>query len=138
MIDTAPRKHLPARRPSVTRELTWAGSNGQATTCTVMVGFRLDGTPAEIFIDGAKIGSTMNLLLQDVAVIVSLALQHNIAPSELAHSMSRVPAGGAKTEVGSVLGAVVKLLVEGLSVTATEPPQSTPPRDHAEGVGATP
>ena len=114
MTGTGLRERLPTRRPSVTRELTWTGSNGQTTTCTVMVGFRLDGTPAEIFIDAAKIGSTMNLLLQDVAVIVSLALQHNIAPSELAHSMSRVPAGGAKTEAGSVLGAVVEVLVEGL------------------------
>ena len=61
MTGTGLRERLPTRRPNVTRELTWAGSNGQATTCTVMLGFRLDGTPAEIFIDGAKIGSTMNI-----------------------------------------------------------------------------
>ena len=112
MTSTASRERLPDRRPSVIHELTWAESNNQAATYTVTVGIHLSGQPAEIFIDGAKIGSAMNLLLQDVAVGVSLALQHGIGPTELARSLARVPAPGVGTKPASVLGAVVEALTQ--------------------------
>ena len=120
MTSSATRERLPDRRPSMTRELTWAGSDDHATTYTVTVGFRLDGTPAEVFCDGAKIGSAMRSLLEDACVVVSLALQHGITPAALAHSMARTPTVGAETKPASVIGAVVEVLAERLGAEKTE------------------
>ena len=102
------RRRLPTRRPNQTCDLAWAGA-----TYAITLGFHLDGTVAEVFCDGAKIGSEMQALLADACVLASLGLQHGIAPSELAHSMARTPADGNKTRPASVIGAVVEVLTEG-------------------------
>ena len=110
------RRRLPDRRPSATQAIRWAGSDDQATTYTVTVGFHLDGTPAEVFADGPKTGSAMQALLADACVVVSLALQHGIAPADLARSMARVPVSEIETRPASVIGAVVEVLAEGQAV----------------------
>ena len=67
-----------------------------------------------------KIGSEMRLLLQDVAVIVSLALQFGIAPTDLSRSLACVPAPGGGTRPASVLGAVVEVLTQPPSAEKAE------------------
>ena len=51
-------------------------------------------------------------------MILSLGLQYGIEPSALAHSLARVPVSKTETAPASVIGAVVEMLAEGLSVTA--------------------
>ena len=132
MTDSARRQRLPDRRPAITRTINWAGKE-----YSVSIGYWIDGRPGEIFMDGPKTGSDMRAILADTCVVISLALQHGIEPAALAHSLARVPVSETESATASVIGAVVELLVEGLSVPATEPPQSAPPCGHAEGVGAT-
>ena len=72
------------------------------------IGFDPDGRPKEVFCHGAKIGSHMDLLLDDACVALSLLLQHGIKPRDLAHSMGRLKDGMA----ASVIGALVDLVVE--------------------------
>ena len=121
MTSSASRRHLPDRRPSITRTVKWAGKEFSLT-----VGYFLNGRPGEIFMDGPKTGSDMRAILADTCVVISLALQHGIEPAALAHSLARVPVSETESAPASVIGAVVELLVEGLSVPATEPPQSAP------------
>lgn len=60
-------------------------------TCTACVGFDQLGRPREMFLAGGKEGSTLDALLADAAVVISVALQHGIPPSALAKSVGRLP-----------------------------------------------
>jgi hypothetical protein len=101
------RQRLPNRRPSETRELDVDG-----ITFTASVGFGVDGKPAEIFLSGAKDGSGMAAILNDAAVIISLALQHGISAAALAKSVARVPdvLDGPAVRAASVIGAALDLV----------------------------
>ena len=55
------RRRLPDRRPSATQAIRWAGSDDQATTYTVTVGFHLEGTPASV------IGAVVEVLAEGFA-----------------------------------------------------------------------
>ena len=117
----ASRRHrLPNRRPCETRTLEVAGQAFEAA-----VGFDpADGAPRELFLTGGKSGSMLDALLGDVAVVVSVALQHGVTATALAKSISRVPAspiastdlataaGPARTAPASVVGAALDMLLE--------------------------
>ncbi len=86
---TATRTRLPNRRPSITETLAVAGQTFEAS-----IGFSPeDGTPREIFLSAGKEGSLLDSLLADVAVVISVALQHGIPAEALAKSVGRLPAG---------------------------------------------
>ncbi len=88
---TASRARLPNRRPSHTEALEVDGQTFEAT-----VGFDPEsGQPREIFLSGGKQGSMMDSLLNDAAVIISVALQHGISAAALVKSVGRVPSGMA-------------------------------------------
>lgn len=72
-----PRKHLPDERKSITHKFTINTENGELNGY-ITVGFYEDGTPGEIFLRVAKIGSTVQGLLDNLALSVSVALQHGI------------------------------------------------------------
>ena len=77
------RQRLPDRRRQVTREVAW-----QCMALTVSVGFDAAGTAREIFVAGPKSGADMRDVLEDAAVIISIALQHGVTPGALAKSIS--------------------------------------------------
>lgn len=61
-----------------------------AVSLNITVGFYPDGRPGEVFIDGfrgIKAGSMMALIVNDMAVLISLLLQQGLTPSEISHSM---------------------------------------------------
>ncbi len=112
------RRRLPNRRQCETRTITVDGQTFEA-----MVGFDPeDGQPRELFLSGGKSGSMLNALLGDVAVVVSIALQHGVDAATLAKSVARSPAvplvpTGLVTATGpappaSVIGAALDLLRE--------------------------
>ena len=65
------RRRLPNRRRNTTHDLELDGRRS-----SVCVGYFEDGTPGETFISGPKIGSEMDSVLQDSAILASLALQY--------------------------------------------------------------
>ena len=121
MTNPKPQRHrLPNRRQSETRTLEVAGQVFKAT-----VGIDpAEGMPRELFLSGGKSGSMLDALLGDVAVVVSVALQHGVTAAALAKSVARVPAwplvptdpatlsGQAHTAPASVIGAALNLLRE--------------------------
>ena len=98
------RERLPNRRPSETADLDYEGT-GYAVT----IGFYLDGRPGETFAGNAKVGSSMEAVLDDSCILVSLLLQHGVEPAALAKTMGRLGDGAAPA---SVIGAIVNLLAE--------------------------
>ena len=94
------RSRLPQRRPAQTIEIEHGGLRFAVT-----VGFYPDGRPGEVFTHGAKTGSTIDGLLDDACVLVSLLIQHGLEPPELAKSMGRL----GNEQPASVIGAVVDI-----------------------------
>src|ERR1039457_103336 len=68
------RRRLPDERRAITHHFSIAGQEGYLT-----VGVYDDGSPGEIFVRMAKEGSTISGLLDSIATVVSLALQHSVA-----------------------------------------------------------
>jgi hypothetical protein len=101
------RTRLPNRRFAATVDLEHAGSR-----FTVTVGFYPDGRPGEVFTHGMRTGSTLDALLADACVVVSLLLQHGVEPADLAASMGRL----GNAEPASVIGAVIDLVAQAMPI----------------------
>jgi hypothetical protein len=101
------RARLPDRRFAATSNLEHGGSR-----FTVTVGFYPDGRPGEVFTHGMRTGSTLDGLLSDACVVVSLLLQHGVEPSDLAASMGRL----GNAEPASVIGAVIDLVAQAMPI----------------------
>lgn len=102
------RTRLPDRRRNVTREIAFGPQ-----TFTICVGYDDAGRPLEVFADGQKTGSTMAAFIDDACIVISIALQHGVAPAALARSMSTVPvwANGVRDEgPASPIGAILAAL----------------------------
>jgi hypothetical protein len=76
------------------------------------IGYYDDGRPGEIFVDGFKVGSTLQALLADAAIIISIALQYGIPPADLGQSLARVPIGEDESGPASPLGAIIEAMID--------------------------
>ena len=103
------RMPLPARRPSLTFAADWQGH-----ALAVTVGF--DPEPArerEVFANTER-GGDMQASLADACVIISVALQHGVAPQALAKSLGHVPdllRGAGACAPASPVGTVIAVLL---------------------------
>lgn len=102
------RTRLPDRRRNAIRDIAFGDR-----TFTVCIGHDDAGRPLEVFAAGQKTGSTMAAFIDDACIVISIALQHGIAPEALARSLSTVPVweNGVKGEgpaspVGAILAAI--------------------------------
>lgn len=104
MATRAPyRQRLADRRRSVSTEIE-AGS----IRATATLGFDAENRPLEIFLrPGGTIrpGSEGALICEDVAIVLSLALQHSVPVSRLRHSVMQADGSPA-----SIVGAAIDLL----------------------------
>ncbi len=94
---TPARNCLPNRRLNETADLLFEGHRYHVT-----IGYFADGRPGEVFCRGAKIGSGMDLLLDDACVSISMLLQHGAEPLALAHSMGRLGNGAPASIIGAL------------------------------------
>jgi hypothetical protein len=95
------RERLPNRRAAETVQIEHGGQR-----FTVTVGFYPDGRPGEVFTHGIRTGSSLDALLADACVLLSVLMQHGIETRELASSMGRL----GSREPASVIGAVLDLI----------------------------
>jgi len=99
------RSRLPQRRAAETTEIAIGN-----TKLTATVGFDAAGRASEVFLSGAKDGSTMAEILDDASVVISVALQHGISARALAKSVSRTFHFDGKVSAASVIGAALDLV----------------------------
>ncbi|MEY9634164.1 hypothetical protein ABIF66_002393 [Bradyrhizobium japonicum] len=66
-----------------------------------------DGRIAEIFINGAKVGTAAETNAQDAAIVASLALQHGCTIETIRHALAR--SGGNAGPLASLLNEVERL-----------------------------
>ncbi len=107
------RSRLPNRRLNETVDLLFEGRHYHLT-----VGFFSNGRPGEVFCHGAKIGSAMDLLIDDACVALSMLLQHGAEPIALAHSMGRLGDGAP----ASIIGALAVLVAGNAKAKEEGPP----------------
>jgi hypothetical protein len=107
------RRRLPNRRMAVTEEITAA--DGRSIVATV--GFDAAGRPAELFLSGAKDGTDMAAIYDDVAVTISVALQHGVGARALAHSVSP----GKASPIGAALELIAAFEPEAVPAADADP-----------------
>ena len=84
----SPRHRLPDRRPSTTCRIAAGGIEAHATVGRDPA----SGAPREIFLrptGGSRTGSMVDELVDDGAVVISVALQHGVPAEALGLSVSR-------------------------------------------------
>ncbi|WP_299082933.1 hypothetical protein [uncultured Ruegeria sp.] len=108
------RQPLPDRRLAETRRV----ETPQGHTAFISVGYQPSSPlkPREVFYcEGFKSGSDLEYHMQDMCVLISLLLQFDMTPSDIARSLSR-----RKTEMGEVAYAS---LVGWVLEAVCQPPQ---------------
>ena len=74
----------------------------------VALGVYGDGEPGELFITGARTGSDIDALLNDAAILISLALQNGARLADLGAAMGREGDGETPS---SIIGAALDVAV---------------------------
>jgi hypothetical protein len=100
------RKRLPNRRAHELLDFEHGGFR-----FTAGIGRFPDGRLAEIFLNGAKIGTPIDVNARDAAIVASLALQHGAEPDELRRALTRNGDGSA----GGPLAKALDLIEAGAS-----------------------
>jgi ribonucleoside-diphosphate reductase alpha chain len=77
------RRRLPDERRSLTHKFSLGGHEGYVTA-----GLYDDGSPGEIFVVMAKEGSTISGLMDAIATLTSIALQHGVPLRTLADKLA--------------------------------------------------
>ena len=119
---TIPRRHrLPNRRPNTTSRIEAGGISAHATVGRDPA----TGAPHEIFLrptGASKVGSAVDEIVDDVATVVSISLQHGIPAAAFVRSISRhydTDESGRLVKPGrpaTILGAALELIIaEGAS-----------------------
>ena len=94
-----PRESLPERRINCTVKVQW-----KEHTFYLTVGF-YDSylkRPGEIFADSGKTSETVQQLVKDACVIISLALQYGVPPVAFSKSIPRYDDGRPYTIIGTI------------------------------------
>ncbi|WP_171182354.1 hypothetical protein, partial [Ruegeria sp. HKCCD8929] len=82
------RKNLPHRRFTETRRISIP--RGQTVHLSVGYDPKNPARPREVFYSGGlKSGSDLEYHMQDMCVLISLLLQHDMDPADIARSLSR-------------------------------------------------
>lgn len=92
------RCQLPQRRYHETFTLRHWDAN-----FSVGLGRFPDGQLGEVFINGEKVGTHLDVFARDAAVVMSIALQSGVSVSDLRHAVTRDPNGEASGPIGKLL-----------------------------------
>jgi hypothetical protein len=83
------------------------------------------GGPAEVFVSGTKVGSGIEAVARDGAVLLSLALQYGVPLAIICGAITRDQAG----KPSSIMGAIVDLLDGHSKVAGEIVPSQAPTRE---------
>ena len=96
------RQPLPQRRSSENFVV-----HALNTRMTMTVGYYPDGRPGEVFTSDIKVGSAVDAISRDAAILLSLCMQYGVPLGVVAGAVTREGDGSAS----SVIGALVDQLV---------------------------
>jgi ribonucleoside-diphosphate reductase alpha chain len=92
-------RRLPDRRACTTFDEVHRRSDRSDQHYTISVGFfdREEREPAKIFVNGPKVGSELEAVARDYAILWSIARQYGIPVDVLAHAMTHEQNGEPST-----------------------------------------
>lgn len=102
------RQKLPDRREADVLEFVHRLPGGTAQPMTATIGRGADGRIAEIFIDPPKLSNDAANLARDVAMLISIALQHGVSAEELQLAVGRAEDGTPHSIAGSALDLIAR------------------------------
>ena len=105
MID---RNTLPNRRRAETFEVQHGLPGAKPVSVTVTVGYYANGKLGEVFVSDPKVGSSMEAIARDGAVLLSIAIQHGVPLDTMRHAITREQDGSPSTVIGAVLDQLAK------------------------------
>ncbi len=97
------RARLPNRRFAET--FTVQHGKERPETVEVTIGYfpPPNGAVGEVFISSPKVGSGMEAIARDAAVLLSIAIQHHVPLDTMRHAITRNQDGSPATVIGAVL-----------------------------------
>ena len=95
------RSELPARRFCETTSFRHEG-----VEFTISTGHYDDGRVGELFIEGGKLTSAVDVAARDAAIAASIALQHGASIDGIRAACLRKPDGSAEGTLGAALDAI--------------------------------
>lgn len=98
------RVRLPNRRPSINLDFTFRGGIPVQAT----VGLYPDGRVGELFLRSGLVGTDLSIAMTEVAIAVSMALQHGCSLETLRAAMPRTSRGEPEGAIGTLLDLLVK------------------------------
>jgi hypothetical protein len=102
------RQRLPDRRQQITDCVRWPPEGGRRIH--VSGGLAGDGRILEAFLrGGGRVGSEIDFLLDDIAVLLSRDLQHGDRLAEIASGLGRLPDGKPASLIGAVVGRLLTI-----------------------------
>jgi len=101
------RERLPDRRQGVAFKIKRFA--GLRASYHVTMGYFPDGRLGEVFIATNQAGSAMESLARDVAILMSLGLQHGCPISLMRDALTRESNGDPSTIAGAVADAISKM-----------------------------
>lgn len=104
------RQVLPQRRASFTFDIYDASGR---IDLTVSYSTFETGGVAEIFVTARKIGSDMEAIARDSAILLSLALQYGCPFDTIKHALTRNRDGTAQSLMGRIIDRVVERMAKG-------------------------
>lgn len=97
------RKRLPLRRRAETIKIRHGGA-----TFHISTGHYAGGQLGEVFISTNKVGSSIEAMARDIAVLMSLALQHGCSIETMSGALTREQDGSPSTIAGAVADKILK------------------------------
>lgn len=94
------RQELPNRRAGEDFEFVHADLRFHAS---IRYASPTSTSPAEIFLNCAKVDSGADLAARDAAIIASVALQYGVPLAALAHALGRNQDGSASSPIGALM-----------------------------------
>lgn len=92
------RKRLPNRRDSDALTFSHEGHTVHAT-----VSFDADGKLAEIFLNSGKTGTLIDIVMREMAVVVSIALQYGVPRELIENALPKLTDNSPAGPLGSAL-----------------------------------
>lgn len=113
---TTRRTRLPDRRHALTRRVVWRTDTGEHAFHVTVGVHPATGEVLEVFYaDGQRSGSQLQHTIQDACVLISLLLQHGVAPAAIGKSLAAVPGLGGDRPA-SVVGVIAKIVAEDIGI----------------------
>jgi len=73
---------------------------------------------AEVFLEGGKVGSALQAMARDAAVLASLCLQHGVPVETMRHALTRIDTPPGINRLGDPAGPIGALLDKAVEVSA--------------------